>query len=150
MSVRLTDKRRIFTGILLGITAVFVLILNANAQCPGGKPPNPDGSCGNPPAKRPAPVRKPVKQPVAKKRPATTTNRKKTPSPATTRKNTVGRRRPVPADGLTTCSINVRVTGKNGEPFSSVNLVLNDPSLSSGVTDATGNFVFDRLVCKRN
>ncbi|MCI0664634.1 MAG: hypothetical protein L0220_26535 [Acidobacteria bacterium] len=150
MTVRFTEKRGLFTGLLFGITTVFVLILNANAQCPGGKPPNPDGSCGNPPAKRPAPVRKPIKQPVAKKRPVTATIRNRPPAAANTRKKPVGSKRPIPIDVLTTCSINVHVTGKNGEPFPSVNLVLNDPSLSSGVTDATGSFVFDQLVCRRN
>src|SRR5262245_34195047 len=149
MTVRFTEKRGFFTGVLFGITAVFVLTMNASAQCPGGKPPNPDGSCGNPPPNRTAPVRKTVKQPVAKKRPVTTNTRKRPAATANTRNKTVNRR-PVPPGGLTTCSINVLVTGKNGEPLPSVNLVLNDPSLSSGVTDGTGSFVFDELVCKRN
>src|SRR5262245_42560373 len=131
MSFRFTDKKRFFTGTLFLTAVVFLLILNANAQCPGGKPPNPDGSCGNPPPKRTPPLRKPVKAPVAKKRPTTSTNTRNRPTGgATSRRNAAARRRPGSIDGTATCTINVRVTGKNGEPLASVNLVLNDPSLS--------------------
>jgi hypothetical protein len=38
--------RRLF--LLLSFALVYISPNNANAQCPGGKPPNRDGSCGNP------------------------------------------------------------------------------------------------------
>jgi hypothetical protein len=125
--------RRLFLLLLFAIVSVSPD--NANAQCPGGKPPNRDGSCGRPQGNRPvAPAPEPDH-----------------PRP----NNSAGAERARPSRSrnrrdANTCSINVRVIKQGGEPVGAVNLALDDSNKSVGVTDATGTYKFTKLPCKRN
>jgi hypothetical protein len=112
--------RRLF--LLLLFALVSVSPDNAVAQCPGGKPPNRDGSCGKPQEKS---------QPNA--------NAAKPP------KSSGGAK----SSGGGTCSISVRVVRQGGEPVAAVKLALNDSSQSAGVTDIVGSYKFTKLPCKR-
>jgi hypothetical protein len=109
---------------LLFLTAViFIPLCNANAQCPGGKPPNSDGSCGKP-------------KPVAS-------------SPKPDRANPApNRRRSRGPSGA--CSIDVRVIKQNGDPAAGVSLTLNGSSEDKGVTNPDGAFKFGNLPCNRS
>jgi hypothetical protein len=125
--------RRLFLLLLFAIVSASPD--NANAQCPGGKPPNRDGSCGRPQGNRPV----------------TPTNQPDHPRPD----NSAGARNPRPKRpgnkrGANNCSINVRVIKQGGEPTPGVNLTLDDSSQSAGVTDAAGAYKFTKLPCKRN
>ncbi len=112
-------------SLLLLFAIVSVSPDNANAQCPGGRPPNKDGSCGSPQENKPAVVPpKPERQ------------RQKPPRSRNTAANT--------------CTINVKVTTPGGEPISAVTLTMDDADQSSGVTDGTGTYKFNKLPCKRN
>jgi hypothetical protein len=109
-------------------------LCNASAQCPGGKPPNRDGSCGR----------------TQENKPVASAHEPKQPRP----NNSAGAERPRHKRsrnrrGANTCSINVRVTKQGGEPAPGVNLALDDSSQSAGVTDATGAYKFTKLPCKR-
>ena len=112
--------RRLF--LLLLFALVSVSPDNAVAQCPGGKPPNRDGSCGKPQEKS---------QP--------NTNAAKPPKSSGGAKSSDGG----------TCSISVRVVRQGGEPVAAVKLALNDSSQSAGVTDIVGLYKFTKLPCKR-
>jgi hypothetical protein len=109
---------------LLFLTAVISIPLyNADAQCPGGKPHNSDGSCGQP-------------KPVAS-------------SPKPDRANPAhARRRPRSPSGA--CSIDVRVIKQNGDPVAGISLTLNDSSEDKGVTNPDGAFKFSNLPCNRS
>ena len=112
--------RRLF--LLLLFALVSVSPDNAVAQCPGGKPPNRDGSCGKPQEKS---------QP--------NTNAAKPPKSSGGAKSSDGG----------ACSISVRVVRQGGEPVAAVKLALNDSSQSAGVTDIVGSYKFTKLPCKR-
>jgi hypothetical protein len=116
--------RRLF--LLLLFALVPVSPDNANAQCPGGKPPNRDGSCGNPREKS---------QP----------NREKSQP-----NNGAKAERPPKKGGANTCSINVRVIKQGGEPVAAVKLTLDGSGQGAGFTDETGTYKFTNLSCKRN
>jgi hypothetical protein len=125
--------RRLF--LLLSFAIVSASPDNANAQCPGGKPPNRDGSCGRPQGNRPV----------------APTNEPDHPRPD----NSAGVRKPRPTRpgnkrGANNCSINVRVIKQGGEPTPGVTLTLDDSSKRAGVTDAAGAYKFTKLPCKRN
>jgi hypothetical protein len=111
--------RRLF--LLLLFALVSVSPGNAVAQCPGGKPPNRDGSCGKPQEKS---------QPNA--------NAAKPPKSSGGAKSSGA-----------TCSISVRVVRQGGEPVAAVKLALDDSSQSAGVTDIMGSYKFTKLACKR-
>jgi hypothetical protein len=111
--------RRLF--LLLLFALVSVSPGNAVAQCPGGKPPNRDGSCGKPQEQR---------QPNA--------NTVKSPKSSGGSKSSGA-----------TCSISVRVVRQGGEPVSAVKLAIDDSSQSAGVTDLAGSYKFTKLPCKR-
>jgi hypothetical protein len=112
--------RRLF--LLLLFALVSVSPDKAVAQCPGGKPPNRDGSCGKPQEKS---------QPNANaaKPPKSNGGAKSSPGGA--------------------CSISVRVVRQGGEPVAAVKLALDDSSQSAGVTDMVGSYKFTKLPCKR-
>src|SRR5262245_5730552 len=125
--------RRLF--LLLLFAVVSVTPDNANAQCPGGKPPNRDGSCGK----------------QQENKPPASAHRPELPRPNDSAG--AGRSRPKRSrnrSDANTCSINVRVTKQGGEPTPGVNLALDDSSQSGGVTDGTGAYKFTNLPCKRN
>jgi tetratricopeptide (TPR) repeat protein len=125
--------RRLF---LLLLFAVVSNTTNyANAQCPGGRPPNKNGSCGEPEqeSKKPAP---PAPKPVPPQQ-----QRKNNPTSVKKRGNSVS--------ANNSCSLNVRVTRSGGVPLADVNVTLDDASKSSGVTDAKGTYKFTNLPCKR-
>ena len=123
--------RRLF--LLLLFAAVSISTGNANAQCPGGKPPNRDGSCGRPQESKPAASSHEPTQP----RPDNSAER---PRPKRSRDKS----------GVDTCSINVLVIKQGGGSAPDVNLALDDSSQSAGVTDAAGAYKFTKLPCKRN
>ena len=125
--------RRLF--LLLLFAVVSASPNNANPQCPGGKPPNRDGSCGK----------------QQENKPAASAHEPEKPRP----NNSAGARRSRPKrsrnrSDANTCSINVRVNKQGGEPAPGVNLALDDSSQSDGVTDASGAYKFTNLPCKRN
>jgi hypothetical protein len=122
-------------SILLLFAIVSVSPDNANAQCPGGKPPNRDGSCGR------ARDNKPVASAHEPKPP-----RSDNSAGAERPRN----RRPKNRRAAGTCSINVRVIKQGGEPAPGINLALDDSGQSAGLTDATGAYMFTKLPCKRN
>jgi hypothetical protein len=108
---------------------------NANAQCPGGRPPSRDGSCGSPQENRPVvtpPKRAKPQQPPQQQNKSASDGRSRN-------KSVTGN-----------CSIDVRVTKLGGEPLAAVNLMLDDPGQRSGVTDAAGKYKFNRLPCRRD
>jgi hypothetical protein len=125
--------RRLF--LLLLFAVVSVSPDDANAQCPGGRPPNRDGSCGSPQENKP--VVTPPKREQPRQRPPRQNNST----------NTVGSRKKSVAGN---CSIDVRVTKPGGEPLPAVALIIDDSSQASGVTDAAGTYKFNKLPCKRN
>jgi hypothetical protein len=117
--------RRLF--LLLLFALVSVSPDNAVAQCPGGKPPNRDGSCGKPQEKS---------QPNA--------NAAKPPKSSGVSKSSGDAK-----SGGGACSIIVRVVRQGGEPVAAVKLALDDSSQSAGVTDIGGTYKFTKLPCKR-
>jgi hypothetical protein len=117
--------RRLF--LLLLFALVSVSPGNAVAQCPGGKPPNRDGSCGKPQEKS---------QPNA--------NAAKPPKSSGVSKSSGDAKSSGGA-----CSISVRVVRQGGEPVSAVKLALDGSSQSAGVTDIVGSYKFTKLPCKR-
>jgi hypothetical protein len=125
--------RRLF--LLLLFAVVSVSPDDANAQCPGGRPPNRDGSCGSPQENKP--VGTPPKREQPRQRP-----------PRQNNSTNAGRSRNKSAAG--NCSIDVRVTKQGGEPLAAVSLTIDDSSQSSGITDAAGTYKFNKLPCKRN
>jgi hypothetical protein len=125
--------RRLF--LLLLFAVVSVSPDEANAQCPGGRPPNRDGSCGSPQENRP--VDTPPKREQPRERPPRQNNSANS-----------GRSRNKSATG--NCSIDVRVTKQGGEPLAAVTVTIDDSSQSSGVTDTAGTYKFNKLPCKRN
>ena len=110
--------RRLFLLLLFALVSVSPNI--ANAQCPGGKPPNRDGKCGKPQEKEKS---QPNKGDDAAKSPR--------------------------SNDANTCSINVRVIKQGGDPVAAVNLALDDSNQSAGFTDASGSYKFTKLPCKR-
>jgi hypothetical protein len=125
--------RRLF--LLLLFAVVFVSLDDAHAQCPGGRPPNRDGSCGG--SQENKPVVTPPKREQPRQRP-----------PRQNNNANAGRSRNKGVTG--NCSIDVRVTKQGGEPLMAVTLTIDDSSQSSGVTDAAGTYKFSKLPCKRN
>ncbi|HEV2664147.1 MAG TPA: hypothetical protein VG324_04510 [Blastocatellia bacterium] len=125
--------RRLF--LLLLFAVVSVSPDNADAQCPGGKPPNRDGSCGRSQEKKPAASAHEPKQ--SRQNDSAGANR---PRPKRSRKE----------GGANICSINVLVIKQGGGTVADVNLALDDSSQSAGVTGATGAYKFTKLPCKRN
>jgi hypothetical protein len=119
--------RRLF--LLLLSAAAFLSPDSANAQCPGGRPPNRDGSCG-----KPAEVAPPKREPPQRRPPQ--------PNADSERSRNRGR--------AGNCSIDVRVTRQGGEPLPAVTLAIDDSSQSSGITDAAGTYKFNKLPCRRN
>jgi hypothetical protein len=107
--------------LLLLFAVVFATTNNANAQCPGGRPPNRAGKC---------------------------VEKSQEPKPATTKQSEP--KKTQRQNSANNCSINVRVTKQGGEPLAKVNLILDDGSQNNGVTDATGAYKFSKLTCKRN
>jgi hypothetical protein len=130
--------KRLF--LLLLFAVVFTSPDIANAQCPEGKPPNSDGSCG-----------KPGKNKPAKNKPAATPTKLERTREVSTRPNNnviaAGSRNNAVTNN---CSIDVRVTKLGGEPLAAVNLMLDNSILNIGVTDAEGAFKFKNLPCKRS
>jgi hypothetical protein len=125
--------RRLF--LLLLFVVVSIPPDNANAQCPKGKPPNSDGSCGSP----------------QKKKPVVPATKREQPRQGQARLNnsaTAGRS--LNNSVANTCSIDVRVTKQDGEPLAAVNLMLDDSMLNIGVTNAAGTYKFNNLPCDRN
>src|SRR5215510_408690 len=110
--------RRLFLLLLFALVSVSPYI--ANAQCPGGKPPNRDGKCGKPQEKE-------------KSQPNNRAEAAKSPK----------------SNDANTCSINVRVIKQGGDPVAAVNLTLDDSNQSAGFTDASGSYKFTKLPCKR-
>jgi hypothetical protein len=126
--------RRLFLLLLFAAVAVSPAV--ANAQCPGGRPPNRDGSCGKPQENKPV-ATPPPKREQPRQRP-----------PQQNNNANAGNARNKRVTG--NCSIDVRVTKQGGEPLGAVTLIIDDSSQSSGVTDAAGKFKFSKLPCKRN
>lgn len=117
--------RRLFLLSLFAV--VFFLAANrAGAQCPGGRPPNRDGRCGE----------KATETPTTRPEP-----------PKRTSSHTVKQRDNKTANN---CAIKVRVTTEGGKPLADVNLILDDEDRTTGVTDSTGAYKFTKLTCKRN
>jgi hypothetical protein len=116
--------RRLFLLLLFALVSISPDY--ANAQCPGGKPPNRDGKCGNP---------------QEKSQPNNGADTTKSP-----RSNAAKSPR---SNDANTCSISVRVIKQGGEPVSAVNLALDDSNQSAGFTDASGSYKFTKLPCKR-
>jgi len=112
----------------------------ANAQCPGGKPPNRDGKCGKPQEKS-----QPNNGADAAKSPRSNGSNT-TKSPRSNGSNTTKSPR---RNDANTCSISVRVIKQGGEPVSAVNLALDDSNQSAGFTDASGSYKFTKLPCNR-
>src|SRR5262245_22071067 len=102
--------RRLF--LLLLFALVSISPDNANAQCPGGKPPNRDGSCG---------------KPQEKSQPNNGANAAKSPG-----SNDANAAKSPRSNDANTCSINVRVMKQGGEPVAAVNLALDDSNQSAG------------------
>jgi hypothetical protein len=127
-------RRRLFLLLLFAIVALAPD--NANSQCPQGKPPNSDGTCGK--RQKDKPVVAPAKPEQPRRRPS---ELKYSASAGGSRDNSS------PAN---TCSIDVRVTKLGGEPLAAVNLMLDDSILNIGVTDAAGAYRFNNLPCNRN
>jgi hypothetical protein len=111
--------RRLFLLLLFALVSASPYI--ANAQCPGGKPPNRDGKCGKPQEKEKSP------------QPNNGADAAKSPR----------------SNDANTCSINVRVIKQGGDPVAAVNLALDDSNQSAGFTDASGSYKFTKLPCKR-
>jgi hypothetical protein len=109
---------------------------NAKAQCPQGKPPNSDGTCGKP-HKNKAP--EPTTAPPQKTRPQ---------PPRQYNNASVERARN--DNSSNSCMISVRVIKQTGEPLAAVNLMLDDSVLNIGVTDVTGTYQFQNLACNRD
>jgi hypothetical protein len=120
--------------LILVFAVVYLSPYNAHAQCPNGKPPNADGTCGK---LRPKPEPKPVVE-ESKPQPQ--------PPPRRNNNTSVAKARPTPKVE-NTCSINVRVIRQGGEPLAGVNLMLDDSMLSIGVSDAEGKHKFRGLPC---
>src|SRR5262245_8829218 len=119
--------RRLFLLLLLALVSVSPDI--ANAQCPGGKPPNRDGKCG---------------KPQEKSQPDNGADAAKSP-----RSNGSNATKSPKSNDASTCSISVRVIKQGGEPVTAVNLALDDSNQSAGFTDASGLYKFTKLPCKR-
>jgi hypothetical protein len=119
--------RRLFLLLLFALVSVSPDI--ANAQCPGGKPPNRDGKCG---------------KPQEKSQPNNGADAEKSP-----RSNGSNAAKSPRSNDANTCSISVRVIKQGGEPVSAVNLALDDSNQSAGFTDASGSYKFTKLPCKR-
>ncbi len=125
-------SRRAPAGVsgIIFLSLLFALVSvrsgGAKAQCPGGKPPNKDGSCGG---KAATSARKPERR---RANPPRLRNR----------------------GGPDNCSINVRVTGRGGEPVAGVNLALDNSGRGAGaieaVTNAAGAYEFTKLPCNRD
>jgi hypothetical protein len=109
---------------------------DANAQCPQGKPPNSDGTCGK--RQKDKPVVAPPKPEKPRQRPP----EKNYSASAGRSRNNNG-----PAN---TCSIDVRVIKQGGQPLAAVNLMLDDSMLNIGITNAAGTYKFANLPCNRN
>jgi hypothetical protein len=127
-------RRRLFLLLLFAIVALAPD--NANSQCPQGKPPNSDGTCGKrqkeKPVVVPAKTEQPRRRPPEVKYSASAGGSRNNSSPANT------------------CSIDVRVTKLGGEPLPAVNLMLDDSILNIGITDAAGIYRFNNLPCNRS
>lgn len=138
---------------LLLLYAVVSLSLgHASAQCPQGKPPNSDGTCGKPQksSKAPAPP-PPVPQKPRQLPPRQyNDNNVKTEKARTSPYNNAAVEKARNNNVVNTCSISVRVITEKGEPLAGVNLMLDDSVLNIGVTDATGTFRFGDLACNRD
>ncbi|MBO0720948.1 MAG: carboxypeptidase regulatory-like domain-containing protein [Blastocatellia bacterium] len=119
--------------LLLLFAVVYLSPGDAKAQCPMGKPPNSDGTCGK------TPKNKSVAPTTAPQQPRQLPPRQYT-SVVKSRNSGVANN----------CSINVRVTKQGGEPLPAVNLMLDDSMLNIGITDAEGAFKFNNLPCNRN
>ena len=115
-------NRKTCLSLVFLAAVISIPLCNAKAQCPGGRPPNSDGSCGkpNPVASSPKPDR------------------------ATPAHN---RRKPRGPSGA--CSIDVRVIKQNGDPAAGVSLTLNGSSEDKGTTNPDGAFKFSNLPCNR-
>jgi hypothetical protein len=108
---------------------------NVNAQCPKGRPPNSDGTCGSP----------------RKNRPVVPAVKREQPQQRQPRlNNSADAGRSLSNNVANTCSIDVRVTKLGGEPLAAVNLMLNDSMLNIGITDAAGKYTFNNLPCNRD
>src|SRR5262245_37415395 len=130
--------RRLF--LLLLFALVSISPDNANAQCPGGKPPNRDGKCGKPQEKS-----QPDNGADAAKSPRNNgANAAKSP-----RNNGANAAKSPRSNVANTCSISVRVIKQGGEPVAAVSLALDDLGQSAGFTDVTGTYKFTKLPCKR-
>jgi hypothetical protein len=125
--------RRLF--VLLLFAVVPLSPDDANAQCPGGRPPNRDGSCGSPQENKP--VVTPPKREQPRQRPPRQNSSGNTGRPRN--KNVAGN-----------CSIDVRVTRQGGDPLAAVTLTIDDAGQSSGITNAAGIYKFNKLPCKRS
>src|SRR5262245_10134718 len=119
--------RRLFLLLLFALVSVSPNI--ANAQCPGGKPPNRDGKCG---------------KPQEKSQPNNGADAAKSP-----RSNGADTAKSPRSNDSNTCSINVRVIKQGGDPVAAVNVALDDSNQSAGFTDASGSYKFTKLPCKR-
>jgi hypothetical protein len=127
-------RRRLFLLLLFAI--VSLAPDNANAQCPKGKPPNSDGTCGR--RQKEKPVVAPAKAEQPRQR-----------QPQLSYSPSAGKS-PNNNSPANTCSIDVRVTKLGGEPLAAVNLMLDASMLNIGVTDAAGTYKFNNLPCNRD
>jgi hypothetical protein len=135
--------RRLF--LLMLFVVVSIPPDNANAQCPQGKPPNSDGSCGSPRKNRPvvpAANREKPRQRESRSNNSANTGR--------SLNNSANAGKPLNNSVANTCSIDVRVTKQGGEPLAAVNLMLDNSMLNIGVTDAAGTYKFKNLPCNRD
>jgi len=110
---------------------------NARAQCPQGKPPNSDGTCG-----------KPQKNKTVPRAPDSVPQPPRQVPPRQFNSNNAEKSRP--SSVADNCAIYVSVIDKAGEPLAAVNLMLDDSMLNIGITDAAGTYKFSNLPCNHD